>query len=1029
MGIPLKHLIQRRMLCAFYLGIAWFAILSFANPAHASGPAAERWRTISTPHFRVNYHKGVEKMTKDVAIMCEDAHELLAKEFDFTPDRKTEVILLDASESANGSANTFPRATINLYAVPSASYDTRGDTGHWMWEMVLHEYAHILHMEQIYGWIRILNIPFGRQLMPNQNLPRWMLEGTATAIESRYTGRGRIHSNFYRMYLDAALLDETIPTLAQLSNQPPKFPYANLWYLAGGFFIEYIAETYGWEALFEAYAQQARRLRPWAVNFMLWKTIGKTADALYEEWIDYAKNKAKKRARLIANQGLIEPTPRTQTGHDTRWIAATPHGAFLHWIRSDGKDDATLVAPDHPNARRIRVRTSSPFTLSPDGRYALISRSARVRDGYSRNDLWRVDLETGKMRRFTRGLRASEPAWSPDGRTIAYVRPKDGRFDLHVYDIASKTSKRVARADDWTTYGQPAWSPDGKYLYASLSAIGGGRNLFAFNTRDYARTQLTDGVVIHDSPRVSPDGRWLYFSSDRDGTYNIYARDLQDSEACTPTACDTPSKAKDFRVTRVRTGVFQPVVVQQNDGCALWMSTFSSRGFDVAEFALQDDCSPPRAPSNAQTSSDDAEKGAQSAADASDEEPPRDPEDTPSFKSAQVRAEHKSTPTYRTPVLPSESRDDLSRPKRYLTGIRAQPWTWSPIYQNVGPHRQVGFSTHGEDPASRFAWRADLSIGDPFNQLRWAIDLRFRMTTPEFYVNTSRSVNRGTMRVNSEVQPYDQMVTTVSVGTGYNFSGIRAAQRVDLSYNWDRREFWDRRVLHHDPGGLRPILPVLGDFNNLYLSYSLSNLRSYTRSVSQERGWSFRVGLRLRARWLGAHYDSRELSFAVQKAVPIHRWDKHAFVVRLLGAAAQSRFDRPIGYAIGGIYDQNLWEALQNQLGASTQVVRGYQPGILRGGQYLLANAEYRFPLLWIDWGHSTLPFFLERIHGAFFVDAATTFEPTASGQSVLVGVGGEIRIDLTLGYYLPQALRLGVARGLGPEGMWQGYVLLGRSF
>lgn len=1028
MGERIAPSLHRFFRLAQTLVLCVLAAMLCVPSAFASGPAAERWRTISTPHFRVNYHRSVEAMARDVAIMCEDAHDLLAKEFDFVPDRKTEVVLLDASESANGSANTFPRATIRLYAVPSSSYDTRGDTGHWMWEMVLHEYAHILHMEQIYGWIRVINIPFGRQLMPNQNLPRWMLEGTATAIESKYTGRGRIHSNFYRMYLDAALREETLPTLAQLTNQPPKFPYANFWYLAGGYFIEYIAETYGWDALFEAYADQAGRLRPWAVNFMVWKVIGKTADALYDEWKAYALDKAEQKALLIANQGLIEPTPITRDGHDTRWIAATPKGTHPHYIRADGKDDATLTTPENPNARRIRVRTSSPFALAPDGSYAVISRATRVRDGYSRNDLWRVDLKSGKIRRLTRGLRASEPAIAPDGQSIAYVRPDQGRFDLYIYDLNTRTATRVAKAPDWTTYGQPAWAPDGQTLYASRSKIGGGRDLYGFDMRTFEATQLTDDTVVHDAPRISPNGRWLYYSADKDGTYNIYARDLSDPATCTPNACPSPSKAEDMRVTRVRTGVFNPVVVQQDDRCELWMSTFSGRGFDIAKLALQDDCSPNR-------NVESPRRRVAHEAFAIDEpvehkEGEQEDEETEAFQEEQERAEHKSTPTFsQEPLLPSEDRDDLSRPKRYLTGVRAQPWTWSPIYEKVGPHRQVGFSTSGEDPAQRFAWRADLSIGDPFNQLRWAVDLRFRMTTPEFYINTSRSVNRGSMRVNSEVQPYDQMITTVSVGTGYNFGGIRAAQRVDLSYNWEERTFWDRRTLHHDPGGLRPILPVLGHFNNLYLSYSVSNLRSYTRSVSQERGWSFRMGLRLRAPWLGAHYESREFSFAVQKAVPIHRWNKHALVVRLLGAAAQSRFDRPITYAVGGMADQNLWEALQNQVGAPTAVVRGYEPARLRGQHYLLANAEYRFPLLFVDWGHSTLPLFLERFHGALFVDAATTFEPNPAGQHTLIGVGAEVRVDLTLGYYLPQSLRIGAARGFGPEGIWQWYVLLGRGF
>lgn len=966
------------------IGVFW------ADQARASGPAAESWKTISTPHFRINYHRSVAGMAEDVARMCEDAHDLLAKDFGFTPDRKTEVVLIDASESANGSANTFPRGTIRLFAVPSQSYDTRTDTVHWMWEMIVHEYAHILHMEQIYGWIRIINIPFGRQYMPNQNLPRWVLEGTATAIESHYTGGGRAKSNFYKMYLHAAVLEGTVPTLSQLTHSPPKFPYANFWYLVGGYFIDYIATTYGWDALYEAYRQQGARLRPWAVNFMIWNVVGKTFDELYKEWLEHAYQEAETRDQAIRDAGVIEPTRLTTSGHDSRWIAATVEGKSPHWIRSDGKDDATLVSPEKPDARRIRVRTSSPFSVFPDGETAVISRATRVKDGYMRNDLWHVDLKRRKIRRLTRGLRASQPAVSPDGRIIAYVRPEGGRFDLYLYDLEHKHAERVSRADDWNTYSQPAWAPDGKTLYASMSKLGGGRNLYAFDTETYQRTQLTEGGSIDDSPRMTPDGRWMYYVSDRDGTFDIYARDLSKVRECTTSECFASTRQDDLRVTRVRTGVHGPVVVQTDGQCSLWMSFFSGEGFDIAELELDDDCSP---------------------------------------KQEGGYASHEAQRASSTPILPSPARDDLSEPRRYLTGIRAQPWTWTPIYQRVGPHRQVGFSTQGEDPAKRFAWRADLSIGDPFNQLRWAIDTRYRMITPEFFVNTTRSVNRGSMRVNSETQPYDQMVTTVSVGTGYSFGGIRASQRVSLAYNWERREFWDKKAIHHDPGGLRPIMPELGHFSNLYMSYSISNLRSYTRSVSEERGWSASLGVRLREPWLGADYNTREFSFSLKKAIPIPRWRRHALVFRLQGAVVQSHYNRPIGYSIGGLADQNIWEALQQQIGASTRVVRGYRLTRLRGPQYLLANAEYRFPLLWLDWGHSTLPLFFERIHGALFVDAATTFEPNPSGQHTLVGLGGELRVDLTAGYYMPQSFRLGVARGLGPEGVWQGYVLFGRSF
>lgn len=985
-------IIEEPALRAVRGSVVWLLSLLFglfSSVSYASGPASEGWKTIETTHFRLHYHRSVAPMAAEVAEMCEAAHAVLQPEFEYTPRMKTEVVLIDASESANGSAGVFPRPVITLYAVPPQSVDTRTDSDHWMWELILHEYAHILHIDQIYGWIRVLNFPLGRQFMPNQILPRWILEGTATALESRHTGGGRVRSHLYGMYLRAALLDGTVPTLAQLSNTPPAYPYANFWYLAGAEFITYIGDTYGWDTLFQAYREQARRLRPWAINYMALHAIGATFDELYEEWIKAAYNEAYQLDARIVAAGVVEPERITHGAYSSQWAAATPQGASPHWIRADGKDDAALVDQSDPDSRRRPVRSSGSFSIFPDGKDAVISRSTRVKDGYFRNDLWLVDLASGRMERLTRGLRASQPAVSPDGSAIAYVRPDQGRFDLYIFELGDRSARRVVRAVDWGTIAQPSWTPDGRHILYSMAGVRSGRDLYAVNVRSGKTTRLTEDRAIEDSPRVSPNGRWLYYSSDRDGVFNIYARDLRAKNACTPSSCASPTVAADRRVTRVRTGVFAPVVVRDGARCALWMSVFSSRGYDIATLPLEDDCGPAAHIGHAQQS-------------------------------------------YQRPDLPiPEHEDDVTvgAPRRYRTGLLAQPWNWSPIYQELGVHRQFGFSTSGGDPAGRFHWRTDVSLGDPFNQVRWAVDLKLNMTTPGFYLSSTRSVNRRAMLLNSRATPYDQLITTVGGGTSYGFGGVRASQQIGASFTWEQRSFWEDVPMHHDPGGLMPILPEMGNFSNIYLSWSISNLRSFVRSVSPERGWSASIGVRVRTQLISSDYETRELSASLLKAIPIHRWERHALVLRLRGATSQARFDRRSNYVVGGMSDQNVWEALREQIGASTTAIRGFRPGTARGPHYVMLHAEYRFPLLWLDWGYSTLPLFFERVHGAFFLDAGSAFEHRPDARNTLVGMGAELRLDLTAGYYLPQSFRLGFARGFGPHGIWQGYLLFGGSF
>jgi Tol biopolymer transport system component len=120
-----------------------------------------------------------------------------------------------------------------------------------------------------------------------------------------------------------------------------------------------------------------------------------------------------------------------------------------------------------------------------------------------------------------------EPAWSPDGRKVVFVRAtnvdSDARIragSLMTVDVASGATTRLSA---FPAGGPgdlaPAYSPDGRRIAferAGDLTAGDEADIWVMNADGTARTQLTSGAADDRDPDWSPDGARLVFSSDRD---------------------------------------------------------------------------------------------------------------------------------------------------------------------------------------------------------------------------------------------------------------------------------------------------------------------------------------------------------------------------------------------------------------------------------------------------------------------------------------------------------------------------------
>ncbi len=524
-----RRFAARRLTKTLIFGLMLCAVPSVASAQYFGRNKVQYknfdFQILKTDHFDIYFYPSEREGIEIAARMAERWHTRLEQVLQHSlrgrqplvlyashPDfEQTNTIEGELGEGTGGVTESLRRRIVLPLAGPLA------DTDH----VIGHELVHAFQYD------------IGDLLRPGpgqgiEALPLWFIEGMA-----EYVSIGPVDANTAKWLRDA-VLQERLPTVEGLDS-PDYFPYR--W---GHAFWAYVAGRWGDRVVAEMLSVGAST---GSYRIAIEQVLGIELKQLSTDWqAAISKTYQPSLASTTPRNEIGRLVAGRETGGSINLgPSLSPDGKWIAFLSERGLLSIDLFVADAATGRVRHRLTSSAndphtssiqFIHSAGGWDAASQRLAIATVTKGRPALAIYDAVGGDKEREIPLPTLDEifnPTWAPDGTALCFTGMRGGLTDLYVYDL--KTQQLRALTSDPYADLQPAWSPDGRRIAFVTDRFA--TNLSSLSIGPY-RVALVDpatGAIepfpaVGDSkdinPQWSPDGASLFLIADRGGISNLY---------------------------------------------------------------------------------------------------------------------------------------------------------------------------------------------------------------------------------------------------------------------------------------------------------------------------------------------------------------------------------------------------------------------------------------------------------------------------------------------------------------------------